>query len=142
MSTRAASVPHLRSSESSAATGVLALSYSDAEAYQSYGDPTPIDYKRSERLRLAQAYIYKVKGRLSEKEYSRLLRALDAHGKSANVDQTREEVAKVFEAANEYELWEEFLECFLTRWLHAQWRKEERDGVRAQFRAWEKTAFK
>lgn len=124
--TRPASTPHPASSTTSAATHILTISYSDATAYQTYGDPTPLDYKRSERLRLAQSYIYKAKGRLSKPDYSRLLRALDAHGKTADVDQTREEIAGVFEKANEYELWEEFLECFMPRWLDVQGRKEQK----------------
>ncbi|KAL8926673.1 MAG: hypothetical protein Q9208_002747 [Pyrenodesmia sp. 3 TL-2023] len=139
---RSASTPHPHTSTTSAATHILAISNSDALAYQTYGDPTPLDYKRAERLRLAQAYIYKAKGRLSKTDYSRLLRALDAHGRSADVDETREEIGKVFGNANEYELWEEFLECFMGKWLYMQGRKEEREGIKEQFRVWARTAFK
>ncbi|KAL8755241.1 MAG: hypothetical protein Q9184_004851 [Pyrenodesmia sp. 2 TL-2023] len=140
LTTRPASTPH--SSTTSAATHILAISYSDASAYQTYGDPTPLDYKHSERLRLAQAYIYKAKGRLSKPHYTRLLRALDAHGKSADIDETREEIGRVFEVANEYELWEEFLECFMGRWLADQEKRETREAMREVFRVWERTAFR
>ncbi|KAI4168600.1 MAG: hypothetical protein LQ343_006264 [Gyalolechia ehrenbergii] len=108
-----------------AANRLLAISFSDANAYQSIGDPTPLDYKHEERLRIALAYIYKVNGRLNKSYYSRFSKALDAHGKTAQLEQTRKEISEVFELANEYELWEEFLDCFMPHWQYKRGEKEQ-----------------
>ncbi|KAL8836296.1 MAG: hypothetical protein Q9170_002969 [Blastenia crenularia] len=116
--------------EKCAANQILSISFSDADAYQPIGNPTPVDYKRDERYQLALAYVYKVKGRLNKTLYNRLLKALDAPGKTTKIDESREKVSLVFEMANEYELWEEFLECFTPHWLYAQGKKENMQAMK------------
>ncbi|KAL9028683.1 MAG: hypothetical protein Q9196_002985 [Gyalolechia fulgens] len=135
MSSRISTNASLHDNQKLAANRLLAISFSDADAHQSIGDPTPIDYKQEERLHLSLAYIYKVSGRLDSGYYSRFLKVLEAHGVTAQLEQTRTEVSEIFELANEYELWEEFLDCFMPHWQYEQEQKEQKEMRLAQWNA-------
>ncbi|KAI4090308.1 MAG: hypothetical protein LQ344_004856 [Seirophora lacunosa] len=123
-----------RGIEHDAANRILAVSESDALLHQTFGDPTPLGYNREERYQLALSYIYKVKGRLNKTHYTRLIKTLHEHGKGGEytLEKTREEISRLYEVANEYELWEEFLEAFMPHWLHETKKREEKEMTLAE----------
>ncbi|KAL9593495.1 MAG: hypothetical protein Q9219_007526 [cf. Caloplaca sp. 3 TL-2023] len=109
-----------------AAHRLLAITYSDASAYKPPHADVPRGYNHEQHYHLALSYVYKVKGRLPAKLYDRFYSILHAHGTTIMIDRTREEVSLVFELANEYELWEEFLDAFMPCWLMRQEAREQR----------------
>ncbi|KAL8653681.1 MAG: hypothetical protein Q9210_001950 [Variospora velana] len=118
-----------RDVEHYAANCILHVSASDASLYQTYGNPTPLGYNNAERYHCALSYVLKVKGRLHPGLYQRFVTALARHGKGREdtLERTKAEVAVVFRAASECELYGEFVDAFMPHWCHQKRLKEERE---------------
>ncbi|KAL9598701.1 MAG: hypothetical protein Q9219_004314 [cf. Caloplaca sp. 3 TL-2023] len=118
--------------QTQAANNLLAIARSDIRTHATtYHLPGP--FPPAHLAHHALSYTSKVRRRLHPSLYHRFLTILDSHGRSIgtncvkNVDHTREEVSVVFELANEYELWEEFLDAFCPCWKRKREVAEQRE---------------